>query len=126
VQRRFTKRVRGLFNFSYPERLRRLHLPTLKIRRTFLTACLTYKLIHRLMCTSLEEVGLHLSTNRTRAGGVKLVVPRPNCTLFHNSFVFQAVSIWNSLPSSLISIAPFNSFRVALYSHLCLSGEGFN
>ena len=46
----------------------------------------------------LLEARIQLFTSRTRASGLKLVVPRPFCTLFHYSFIFKAVTLWNSLP----------------------------
>ena len=66
----------------------------------------------------LIEAGLQLSTSRTRASGLKLVVPRPFCTLFHNSFIFRAVTLWNSLPYSIINCQSFFAFRTALYKHI--------
>ena len=66
----------------------------------------------------LIEAGLQLSTSHTRASGLKLVVPRPFCTLFHNSFIFRAVTLWNSLPYSIINCQSFFAFRIALYKHL--------
>ncbi len=120
VQRRFTKRIRGLYSVSYEGRLSQLQLPSLKLRRNFLLGCLIFKLVHNLVSIPLQEVGLHLSTNRTRAGGYKLFVPRPFCSNFHNSFIFQATALWNSLPCNLIcNNMSFNVFRTALYNHLC-------
>ena len=118
IQRRFTKRVRGLHNLSYEERLSRLKIPLLSCRRSFLLGCLIYKLIHNLIDMPLIEAGLQLSTSRTRASGLKLVVPRPFCTSFHNSFIFRAVTLWNSLPYSIINCQSFFAFRTALYKHL--------
>ena len=43
IQRRFTKRVRGLHNLSYEERLSRLKIPLLSCRRSFLLGCLIFK-----------------------------------------------------------------------------------
>ena len=118
IQRRFTKRVRGLHNLSYEERLSHLKIPLLSCRRSFLLGCLIYKLIHNLIDMPLIEAGLQLSTSRTRASGLKLVVPRPFCTSFHNSFIFRAVTLWNSLPYSIINFQSFFAFRTALYKHL--------
>ena len=45
VQRRFTKRLRGLRNVAYTERLNRLGLPTLELRRLQLDLIFCYKIV---------------------------------------------------------------------------------
>ena len=119
IQRRFTKRIRGFYHLSYEERLSRLNLPLLKHRRDFLLGCLVYKLVHNILAVPLHEVGLQLSTTHTRTGGLKLLVPRPLCTTFHNCVIFRAVMFWNSLPYNIINCTSFTSFRYALYNHIC-------
>ena len=66
-----------------------------------------------------HEVGLQFSTTHTRTGGLKLLVPRPLCTTFHNCVIFRAVMFWNSLPYSIINCTSFTFFRYALYNHIC-------
>jgi len=39
VQRRFTERLRGYGNYSYPERLRLLQLHSLEVRRLVMISC---------------------------------------------------------------------------------------
>ena len=119
VQRRFTRRIAGLGRLSYTDRLKRLSLPSLKSRRSFLIACFVYKLVHNLIDMPLHEFGLCMSNTNTRTSGLKLTIPRPLCTLFHNSFVFQAVFIRNKLPYSISTLRKFSIFRTALYNHLC-------
>ena len=119
VQRRFTKRIARLGPLSYTDRLQRLSLSSLKSRRTFLIACFVCKLVHNLIDIPLREFGLCMSSNNTHTSGLKLAVPRSLGTLFHNSFVFQAVFIWNNLPYSIITLRMFSIFRTALYNHLC-------
>ena len=119
VQRRFTQRIAGLGCLSYTDRLLRLSLPSRKSRHTFLIACFVYKLVYNLIDMSLHEFGLCMSNTNTRTNGLKLTVPRPLCILFHNSFVFQAVFIWNNLPYSIIILRTFSIYCTALYNHLC-------
>ena len=119
VQRRFTKLIAGLGRLSYTDRLQRLSLPALKSRRTFFIACFVYKFVHNLIDIPQHEFGLCMSYTNTRTSGLKLSVPRPLCTLFHYSFVFPAVFIWNNSPYSIITLRTFSKFRTALYNHLC-------
>ena len=53
IQRRFTKRLRGLRNVGYTERLNRLGLPTLQLRRLQLDPIFCYKIVFGL--TSLTS-----------------------------------------------------------------------
>ena len=53
VKRRFTKRLRGLSNVRYTERLSRLGLPTLELRRLQLDLIFRYKIVFGL--TSLTS-----------------------------------------------------------------------
>ena len=90
IQRCFTKCVRSLQNLSYEERLWRLIVPLLGYRRSFLLDCFICKLIHNLTDMLLLEVGLQLSTGRTRASGLKLLVPIKAILYFiYNSFIFK-------------------------------------
>jgi len=45
VQRRFTKRLLGMKSLSYSERLQRLSLPILELRRLYLDLVFCYKVI---------------------------------------------------------------------------------
>ena len=82
VQRRFTKCIAGYYHLSYQERLARLQLPSLKLHKDLVTACLIYKILHNHVDITPQSVGLHLSCNNTRSGGIKLHVPRPFCSAF--------------------------------------------
>ena len=90
VQRRYTKYITGLYNLSYNERLARLELQSLKLRREFLTVRLVNKILHNYINVSPDSVGLNLSVNNTRSRGVKLHVPRPLFTLYKSSFMYRA------------------------------------
>ena len=89
VQRRFTKCIAGYYHLSYQERLARLQLPSLKLRRDLLTACLIHKILHNYLDITPQSVGLHLSCNNTRSGGIKLHVPRPFCLAFKCSLCLE-------------------------------------
>jgi len=71
VQRRFTKRLRGLRNISYAERLKLLNLDTLGDRRLKFAIIYCYKIIFGLVCVNCDEF-FELATSRTRGHPFKL------------------------------------------------------
>jgi len=55
VQRRFTKRLRGLGNYSYSERLHLLKLASLELRRLYIDLIWCYKIIFGLVNLSPSD-----------------------------------------------------------------------
>jgi len=55
VQRRFTKRLPGFYSLYYAERLKRLNLPSLELRRLHADLIYCYKVVFGL--TDLETSG---------------------------------------------------------------------
>src|SRR5260221_2773528 len=55
VQRRFTKRLFGIFEFCYGDRLILLKLHTIEYRRHFLNLCLCYKVLHGLVALDPDD-----------------------------------------------------------------------
>ena len=74
VQRHFTKRLMGLNNLSYTERLRHLHALPLEDMRTRANLRLAYKCLHHLCHVSLGDIGLSYQMRITRGAGVRLTV----------------------------------------------------
>jgi len=56
VQRRFTKRLRGLMTYSYSERLRYLGLPSLELRRLHLDLIFCYKIVFGIVNVSFSSL----------------------------------------------------------------------
>ena len=75
VQRRFTKRLRGLRNLSYCDRLTKLELCTLEQRRLHLDLLYCYKIVFGLV--NFDDF-FALSTN---SRGHKYKLFKPRCTL---------------------------------------------
>ena len=119
VQQRFTKCIAGYYHLSYQECLARLQLPSLKLRRDLLTACLIYKILHNHIDITPQSVGLYLSCNNTRSGGIELHVPRSFCSAFKCSFMFRAASLWNSAALQAPSLL---SFKMQLLRYWGLEG----
>jgi hypothetical protein len=72
VQRRFTKKLAGMGNLSYPERLNVLHALSLEKERLVADVVLLHRCIHGQSDYKLSDIGVALSTNNERSGKVRL------------------------------------------------------
>ena len=110
VQKLATKHIRGCKNMSYMDRLKHLQLPTLKYRRLRGDMIEVYKI---LMMYD-ESIVPHLPKNsdvRTRGNSCKLLVERCKYNVRKFSFCHRIISVWNSLPKSVIESESVNSFK---------------
>ena len=115
VQRRATKMVVGCRGLSYPDRLRKLGLPTLAYRSV--RASLIF------LCKDIKNGGLlskkvfPLSTSTTRGHSLKLEKKRVHTRVARSFISSRIFSWWNSLPESVISSTSLNSFKNSLNNH---------
>ena len=72
VQRRFTKRLRGLFNKSYMDRLKICELELLEIRRICTDVALMYKILNGFECLELNDCVCISHSVNTRGNNCKL------------------------------------------------------
>jgi len=109
VQRRFTKRLKGLKNVPYSDRLRRLGLPSLELRRLHLDLIFCYKLVFGLVSVSFSHFFEFSHVQKTRSHAYKLYKPRFNCSVRSRFFAETVVNVWNDLPSTVnfVSLASF-------------------
>ena len=113
VQRKFTKRLSGLWDFSYAERLNRLGLHTLEYRRLMLDLQLCYKITHGLACPGLLAL-FTVRTGPTRGHKYKLLVPSAWVNPRSHFFASRVVGVWNSLPSTVVDAPSLSSFKLRL------------
>ena len=98
VQRRATKLVPGLSNLSYPERLRKLRIPTLAYRRVRGDMIQVFKLLNDGYDPSLPKLLEPIKSN-LRGHEQKLYIERSEKPIRTFSFTMRVRKIWNSLPS---------------------------
>ncbi len=114
MQRRATKQLPGFGNQSYPERFRKLKLPTLSYRRLRGDLIETYKMLsgkdYDPDVADFLPVNQPLSTN-LRGHSKKLFLQRAENSLRKNSFAIRIVKIWNSLPEDVVNAPSINSFK---------------
>ena len=112
VQRSATKQIPGLSELTYPERLKKLGLPTLKHRRRRGDLIETFK-----MMTGIYDKGAVPDFERpttafdTRGHCYKLRQPASKTNLGHNRFTSRVVTDWNSLPDYVVESESVNHFK---------------
>ena len=116
VQRRATKLVPSLKDLPYPERLKRLRLPSLEHRRNRGDMIDMYKYIHGHYLTDKPHFDL---ADRTETRGHSLKVTKKRCRLHvrSNYFSHRVVNLWNSLPENTVTAPNLNCFKSRLDAH---------
>ena len=118
IQRRFTKKIGGLREVPYENRLSKLELPTLSTRRLYLDLKFTHKLLQNKLNVSPRDLGVNFLVSRTRGNGISLMVNRPKTAILAKNFAFRIPKQWNSLPNSLRTCDSHNSFILRLRNKL--------
>ena len=116
VQRRATKNIPGFQNLSYPERLRKLDLPTLAYRRLRGSMIEVYKIIN--VYDAEVTPSLEIRSYSTRGHNKRLYVkPAKKLHPKHHSFQYRIVNPWNNLPSEVVNSPNLNIFKNRLDKH---------
>ena len=114
VQRRATKLIPEIKNLCYPERLRKLKLPTLSYRRITGQMIEVYKIINNIYDKNVSENSLTFRPNadfNLRGNAYTLEQKRnykPECKHFFCNIV---VIIWNTLPNNVVLSESLNVFK---------------
>ena len=111
VQRAATKQINGFRNLPYPDRLRKLNLPTLKYRRRRGDMIEVYKILQN---TYDPDCAPHLqrSGREGRSHNFKLFKPQvQRLDIRKHSFTIRIVDSWNSLPYDVVNAPSLNSFK---------------
>jgi len=110
VQRKFTKRLLGCSKLSYADRLARLKLESLEVRRLRHDLILTYKILFGLTDMNQSDFFTFADiTNSTRGHAYKLLPSHCRVDVRKCFFAKRALKPWNSLPAELHH---FNSLSV--------------
>ena len=115
VQRRATKQLPGMSNLSYPERLRKLKLPTLSYRRARGDMIELYKIISGKYDQTAGNFIRKWDDNSQRSGNRgnsrKLYPTRTRLDIRKYSFSVRTTQLWNSLPDEVVCAKSLNSFK---------------
>jgi Reverse transcriptase (RNA-dependent DNA polymerase)/Endonuclease-reverse transcriptase len=111
VQRYFTKRLCGLWDVPYVDRLRRCGLQSLELRRTISDLVLCYKIVHKLIALNIEDFFVFDTNSVTRGHCFKMRIPLCSTNLRQTSFAVRVLPIWNALPAALVSPVNLSKFK---------------
>ena len=119
MQRRFTKRVIGLSNLDYEERLRKIKLPSLEYRRLRGDMIEVYKIVHKIYdpCTT-QTLLTPSGEDITRGHKYKLTKTFTNMRSYQKFFTSRVTNEWNKLPPEAVSASSLNAFKHLLDNHM--------
>ena len=119
VQKRATKLVDGLHNYSYSGRLRKLDLPTLLYRRERGDMIEVYKHFH-----TYDKISISSSFRpQNRPSGthdfqLHTLLPKDGTRgVQSNSFYYRVANTWNNLPKDVVTAPSINIFKNKLDDH---------
>jgi hypothetical protein len=110
VQRRATKRVYGLSNTAYPDRLRKLNMFSLSYRRTRGDMIMTHKILHTPDHPCLSIIHRKAPDN-LRGHTLKLEHQRSKLAVRHHAFGDRVPRTWNYLPSEVVNATSTTQFK---------------
>jgi len=115
VQKNFTQKVCARCNIpfdSYTDRLSKLNLKFLEYRRMEFDLILTYKICYRLIYINFDDVFSCTEPSLRRNSFILRCKNKPNRNAYRYFFSNRVISVWNSLPESIIS-STVNGFKNA-------------
>ena len=116
IQRYFTKRLQGLWDIPYCNRLQICCLPSLEQRRLYSDLILCFKIVHKLIALDFDNFFVLDPNTRTRGHNFKLLMPKWNTQHRHHFFAVRIVPVWNSLSFELVNSQSVNSFKTGLFN----------
>ena len=119
VQRKFTKFISGLRDFTYAHRLEELKLPNPAVRRDYFDLLECFKLVHGLVRSDCSD-SFTISHNCTRGHNYKLQTTQrtPRLNVRAHFLTERVMRLWNALPAEIAELADYNRFKAALKRHL--------
>ena len=121
VQRRATKMIPGFSDLSYPDRLKKLKLPTLSYRRLRGDLIEIYKILSGkydpAVCEDfivLRDKFLGPDAPETRGNSKKIYVEKFRLDVGKYSFPHRAVNIWNDIPDVTVNATTTIAFEQGL------------
>ena len=113
VQRRFTKRLAGLYDLNYGDRLIALGIDSLERRRLNADLILTYKIVFNLIDLQFNDFFV-FNTNSLRGHRYKLFMPRYALDVRKHFFSQRVINPWNNLDPVKTNFQSLSTFKRSL------------
>lgn len=120
VQRRFTKRLAGMKGHTYYQRLSRLKIESLEIRRIRLDLLFAYKLVFGLLDVDSSQFFTFRTDNTLRGHAYKLYLPYCKSSVRYNFFNQRVIRIWNTLPTDKVDFQSIYRFKATLTNDILI------
>ena len=114
VQRSFTKRLPGLNNLDYANRLCVLEIESLELRRLRRDMIYVYKMLFGLVDLSFNDYFVLRVDSITRGHKYKLFANYSRLNIRKHFFTERIVSVWNNLECDIINFSNLRSFKQSL------------
>jgi len=111
VQRRATKLMHGMEELSYPERLKKIGLPTLTYRRHRGDMIEVYKILRNKYDPDVSDIFTLRETGTTRGHNCKIYKEQSRLEIRRNSFKNRVADLWNCLPQNVVNCKTTMSFE---------------
>ena len=111
VQRSFTKKLEGLHDLPYAERLIACNLPSLKLRRLWADLVLCFKIIHKQISLLLWFFEFDSNSHCTRGHRLKLRLPFVKSKIRKSLFANRIIPVWNALPHDVVNVTCCTIFK---------------
>jgi hypothetical protein len=115
IQRSFTKKLRGLKELNYPDRLKTLNAESLETRRIKYDLSMYFKIIHGLVEIPRDAL-FKVRESRTRSNGLTLWKNKFNYNFERYIFKNRQINIWNLLTHSAVNSTELSHFTKYLDS----------
>jgi hypothetical protein len=100
---------------TYGDRLKKLNVDSLELRRLRLDLLLTYKILYNKVDVDRDNLFTVRNGLVTRGHSFKLFMPRSTTTVRHKFYCIRIVTVWNDLPATGIEFQSFANFKTFLY-----------
>ena len=118
VQRKWTKKISGLEDQSYSERLRALDLYSVQGRLLRADLIQYWKVLNGMSCIHPDRLFTPLNLSRTRGHSLKLFHPFVSTDVRKRFFSVRCIHVWNRLPGAVASAPNLSNFKQLLHQSI--------
>ena len=111
IQEKMCNLMGSVRSLTYKEKLSKLKLKSLQVRRVRQQLCFMFKMKRGLIDLCFENFFQENKYKRTRGNRYKLVLPKSKTKYRSNFFVCSIIKHWNSLSSSDIDVTSVKQFQ---------------